>query len=213
MPATGWLRRYRVRALGKIDQARLDGLRAGIEVDGIRYGAIEATLDRPQGSNVWLTFAMREGKNREIRNVLRALGLQVNRLIRVSYGPFQLGELPAGAVSEIKTRALREQIGERIGDEADELAPEDQVDLEVRIDAEVRDAMLGAVQILATLPRTWIREARSVERISAPTGCATSPGNQVAIISSCRWPTRPWRGSMGRRVPSLDRPPGHRDGT
>ena len=89
-------------------------LRDGIEVDGIRYGAIEATLDREQGANSWITFAMREGKNREIRNVLGALGLKVNRLIRLSYGPFQLGELPAGAVEEVKTRALREQLGERL---------------------------------------------------------------------------------------------------
>src|SRR4051812_18626176 len=114
LPATGWLRRYRVRAHGTIVQARLDGLRQGIEVGGGRYGAIEATLDRAQGSNVWLTFAMREGKNREIRNVLGHLGLAVNRLIRVSYGPFQLGELPPAAVEEVKTRALREQLGERI---------------------------------------------------------------------------------------------------
>ena len=114
LPATGWLRRYRVRAYGKVTQPRLDELRRGIEVDGVRYGAIEATLDREQGDNIWLTFAIREGKNREIRNVLGALGLKVNRLIRLSYGPFQLGELPAGAVTEIKTRALREQLGERI---------------------------------------------------------------------------------------------------
>ena len=114
LPATGWLRRYRVRAYGKVLQPRLDGLRGGIEVDGIRYGAIEATLDREQGDNSWITFAMREGKNREIRNVLGALGLKVNRLIRLSYGPFQLGDLPAGAVEEVKTRALREQLGERL---------------------------------------------------------------------------------------------------
>jgi len=103
-----------VRAHGTVAQPRLDALRAGIEVDGVRYGSIDATLDHEQGSNVWLTFAMREGKNREIRNVLGALGLQVNRLIRVSYGPFQLGELPSGAVTEIKTRALREQLGNRL---------------------------------------------------------------------------------------------------
>jgi 23S rRNA pseudouridine2605 synthase len=114
LPATGWLRRYRVRAYGKVLQHRLDGLRNGITVDGIRYGAIEATLDREQGDNSWITFAMREGKNREIRNVLGELGLKVNRLIRLSYGPFQLGELPTGAVEEIKTRALREQLGERL---------------------------------------------------------------------------------------------------
>jgi len=118
LPSTGWLRRYRVRAFGAIDQRRLDGLRNGIEVDGVRYGAIEAMLERPQGDNVWLTFAMREGKNREIRNVLGALGLKVNRLIRVSYGPFQLGDLPAGAVEEVRTRTLREQLGSRIAAQA-----------------------------------------------------------------------------------------------
>ena len=114
LPATGWLRRYRVRAFGEVTQQQLDGLENGITVDGVNYGAIEAALDRVQGSNVWITFAMREGKNREIRNVLRALGLQVNRLIRVSFGPFQLGELPDGAVEEVKTRTLREQLGPRL---------------------------------------------------------------------------------------------------
>lgn len=114
LPETGWLRRYRVRAHGTVTQDRLDRLKHGIEIDGITYGAIEATLERPQGSNVWLTFAMREGKNREVKNVLGHLGLAVNRLIRVSFGPFQLGDLPSGAVEEIKTRALRDQIGERL---------------------------------------------------------------------------------------------------
>jgi 23S rRNA pseudouridine2605 synthase len=114
LPSTGWLRRYRVRAHGNVTQEALDRLRAGITIEGVRYGPIEATLDRTQGSNVWLTFAIREGKNREVRNVLGTLGLQVNRLIRVSYGPFQLGELPAGAVEEVRTRTLRDQLGERL---------------------------------------------------------------------------------------------------
>jgi 23S rRNA pseudouridine2605 synthase len=114
LPSTGWLRRYRVRAHGNVTQDALDRLHAGITIEGVRYGAIEATLDRTQGSNVWLTFAIREGKNREVRNVLGALGLQVNRLIRVSYGPFQLGELPAGAVEEVRTRTLRDQLGGRL---------------------------------------------------------------------------------------------------
>jgi len=118
LPKTGWLRRYRVRAHGRATQGALDALAAGITVDGIRYGPIEARLDREQGSNVWLSFAMREGKNREIRNVLGALGLEVNRLIRISFGPFQLGELPEGAVEEVPTRVLREQLGERIAKEA-----------------------------------------------------------------------------------------------
>jgi 23S rRNA pseudouridine2605 synthase len=114
LPQTGWLRRYRVRAHGRVTQPQLDALGAGVTIDGIRYGPIEATLDRQQGTNVWLTVALREGKNREVRNVLGALGLKVNRLIRISFGPFQLGELPEGGTQEVKTRTLREQIGERI---------------------------------------------------------------------------------------------------
>ena len=103
-----------MRANGKITQLRLDRLRHGIEIDGVTYGPIEARLDREQGANVWLTFAMREGKNREVKNVLGHLGLAVNRLIRVSFGPFQLGDLPEGAVDEVRTRHLREQLGERV---------------------------------------------------------------------------------------------------
>ena len=114
LPATGWLRRYRVRAHGKVTQAQLDELRDGVTVEGVNYGPIEATLDREQPSNVWITFAIREGKNREVRNVLRHLGLHVARLIRVSFGPFQLGELAEGEVSEVPTRVLRDQLGEKL---------------------------------------------------------------------------------------------------
>lgn len=119
LPATGWLRRYRVRAHGAILQPQLDALRKGVTVNGVRYGSIEATVDRLQGANVWLTFAIREGKNREVRNVLEHLGLKVNRLIRISFGPFQLGDLAEGAVEEVRTRHLREQLGERISAEAE----------------------------------------------------------------------------------------------
>jgi 23S rRNA pseudouridine2605 synthase len=118
LPATGWLRRYRVRALGRVTQDRLDAMRAGITVEGVRYGPIEATLDREQGANVWLTLGIREGKNREVRKVLETLRLKVNRLIRVAYGPFQLGELKEGAVKEIETTALRAELGEKIVAEA-----------------------------------------------------------------------------------------------
>ena len=114
LPDTGWLRLYRVRAHGEVTQAQLDELKKGVEVDGVKYGSIDATLERDQGANVWLVFAIREGKNREVRNVMAHLGLEVNRLIRVSYGPFQLGELTEGAVEEVKTRVLREQLGEKI---------------------------------------------------------------------------------------------------
>jgi len=103
-----------VRAHGAVAQAQLDALRAGVEVDGVKYGPIEATLEREQGDNVWITFAIREGKNREVRNVLAHLGLEVNRLIRISYGPFQLAELPEGEVEEVRTRVLREQLGDKI---------------------------------------------------------------------------------------------------
>ena len=114
LPATAWLRRYRVRANGRVTQEQLDKLRGGITVEGVRYGPIEATLDREQGANAWLTFAIREGKNREVRKVLETLGLRVNRLIRVAFGPFQLGELEEGAVKEIESQALRTELGEKI---------------------------------------------------------------------------------------------------
>jgi 23S rRNA pseudouridine2605 synthase len=118
LPATGWLRKYRVRAFGAIEQDRLDKLKAGTELDGVKYGPIEAVLERVQGGNVWLTVSLREGKNREVKNVLAALGLQVNRLIRVSFGPFQLGDLPIGAVSPVRTRILRDQLGEKLAKKA-----------------------------------------------------------------------------------------------
>jgi 23S rRNA pseudouridine2605 synthase len=114
LPETGWLRRYRVRAHGEVTQAQLDELKRGVDVDAVKYGPIDATLEHDQGANVWLVFAIREGKNREVRNVMAHLGLEVNRLIRISYGPFQLAELAEGEVEEVKTRVLREQLGEKI---------------------------------------------------------------------------------------------------
>ena len=114
LPSTGWLRRYRVRAHGAITQDKLDGLRRGVTISGIHYGPIEATLDRVQASNVWLTLGIREGKNREVRNVLGHLGLAVTRLIRISFGPFQLGELREGEIEEVSTRVLRNQLGDKL---------------------------------------------------------------------------------------------------
>ncbi|MBN4668609.1 pseudouridine synthase, partial [Pandoraea nosoerga] len=99
---------------GEVTQAQLDQLKDGVEVEGVKYGPIDATLERDQSSNVWVVFAIREGKNREVRNVMAHLGLEVNRLIRISYGPFQLAELEEGKVEEVKTRVLREQLGEKI---------------------------------------------------------------------------------------------------
>jgi 23S rRNA pseudouridine2605 synthase len=116
LPATGWVRRYRVRAFGKITQEMLDTLKKGIEIDGIKYGPIEAVLDKTQRDNSWMTLGLREGKNREVKRVLEHLGLKVNRLIRLSFGPFQLGDLNGGEVSEVPPKVLRDQIGSLAGD-------------------------------------------------------------------------------------------------
>ncbi|SDG40790.1 pseudouridine synthase [Pelagibacterium luteolum] len=118
LPSTGWVRRYRVRAFGSVTQEQLNTLADGITVEGIDYGPIEAELDSVSGSNVWITVGLREGKNREVRNVLGALGLEVNRLIRLSYGPFQLGDLPAGHVEKVKSRILQDQLGRRLAENA-----------------------------------------------------------------------------------------------
>ncbi|MGH1591600.1 pseudouridine synthase [Methylobacterium phyllosphaerae] len=118
-PDTGWLRRYRVRAHGDTDQAQLDKLAKGVTIDGMEYGPVEATLDRVQGDNVWLTLGLREGKNREVKRILEHLGLSVNRLIRLSFGPFQLGDLEVGLVEEVRTRVLKDQLGKSLAEQAE----------------------------------------------------------------------------------------------
>jgi 23S rRNA pseudouridine2605 synthase len=111
LPATGWTRRYRVRVHGTVEPERLAALARGIAIDGIRYGPIVAALERAKGSNAWLTVALKEGKNREIRRVMEHLGLAVTRLIRIAYGPFQLGHLARGEVEEVPKKVLAEQLG------------------------------------------------------------------------------------------------------
>jgi 23S rRNA pseudouridine2605 synthase len=111
LPSTGWLRRYRVRVKGRVNDTTLAPLRRGIEADGETFQPMEVSLDRQQGANAWLTVGIREGKNREIRRAMEAIGLGVNRLIRTSYGPFQLGKLARGQVEEVRRRILRDQLG------------------------------------------------------------------------------------------------------
>ncbi|BCW90283.1 hypothetical protein sos41_34510 [Alphaproteobacteria bacterium SO-S41] len=111
LPETGWLRRYRVRFFGSVAQAELDKLKNGITADGVRYGPIEAVLERSNGQNAWAAVALREGKNREVRKVFEHLGLKVSRLIRIAYGPFQLGDLQDGEVAEVTGKVLKEQLG------------------------------------------------------------------------------------------------------
>ncbi len=114
LPSTGWIRRYRVRVYGPVDGEKLSNLANGITLEGVRYGSMIVTIDSQKGSNSWLSVAITEGKNREIRKIMQALGLTVNRLIRVSYGPFQLGTLPKGAVEEIPARVIRDQLGKAL---------------------------------------------------------------------------------------------------
>ncbi|WP_052245198.1 pseudouridine synthase [Halocynthiibacter namhaensis] len=111
LPSTGWLRRYRVRVNGRPQDASFDPLRKGIRVEGEQFQPMQVTLDRQQGANAWLTVAIREGKNREIRRAMSQIGFEVNRLMRISYGPFQLNELKSGEVEELKSRVIRDQLG------------------------------------------------------------------------------------------------------
>ncbi len=110
LPSTGWIRRYRVRVYGAIDPAALAGLANGMTVEGVRYAGIEAALDSRKGDNAWLTVALKEGRNREVRRVMQHLGLHVSRLIRLAYGPFQLGTLARGEIEEVPPKMLREQL-------------------------------------------------------------------------------------------------------
>ncbi|NRA89013.1 MAG: rRNA pseudouridine synthase, partial [Rhizobiales bacterium] len=131
MPSTGWQRKYRARAYGKVTQQQLDTLQNGVTVDGIRYGSIYAKLERQNGDNCWISISLKEGKNREVKEVLGSFGLQVNRLIRLSYGPFKLDNMERGTVEPIATQVLKDQLGAAY-DEIDEgydaeLRPQDQV--------------------------------------------------------------------------------------
>lgn len=114
LPSTGWLRRYKVRAYGTIPDTALANLKNGITIDGLRYSSILARLESRKGANAWYSIGLKEGKNREVRRVLEHLGLQVSRLIRVAYGPFQLGALPSRAVEEFTGKVLREQLGKKM---------------------------------------------------------------------------------------------------
>ncbi len=111
LPSTGWLRKYRVRVHGRPQDTDFEPLRKGITIENERFRKMDISLDRQQGANAWVTIGLREGKNREIRRAMEAIGFPVNRLIRVSYGPFRLGDLKSGEVSEVKGKVLREQLG------------------------------------------------------------------------------------------------------
>ncbi|KJC44900.1 pseudouridine synthase [Bradyrhizobium sp. LTSP885] len=198
-PDTGWLRRYRVRAHGEVTQEQLDQLKNGIEVDGVKYGAIDATLERDQGANVWVVFAIREGKNREVRNVMAHLGLEVNRLIRISYGPFQLGELEEGKVEEVKTRVLREQLGEKIAKlaGADFNRPE-QRKAEVGAD-EASDAPDGKKPFKPAGKSALINDRKGRRVLVQRTGSDEARARNEDEANGYGPPRRPKRGYHGKR--------------
>ena len=200
LPDTGWLRRYRVRAHGEVTQAQLDELKKGVEVDGVKYGPIDATLERDQGANVWLVFAIREGKNREVRNVMAHLGLEVNRLIRVSYGPFQLGELAEGEVEEVKTRVLREQLGEKIA----ALAGADfnrpmQGEARAEAETEEADAPRGKKPFKPAGKSGLIADRKGRRVLVQRTGSEEARARNEAEASGYGPPRRPQRGYHGKR--------------
>ena len=198
LPDTGWLRRYRVRAHGEVTQAQLDELKKGVEVDGVKYGPIDATLERDQGANVWLVFAIREGKNREVRNVMAHLGLEVNRLIRVSYGPFQLGELAEGEVEEVKTRVLREQLGEKIAvlAGADFTRP---VHGEAKSADEDADAPLAKKPFKPAGKSALIADRKGRRVLVQRTGSEEARARNEAEANGYGPPRRPQRGYHGKR--------------
>jgi 23S rRNA pseudouridine2605 synthase len=111
LPDTGWIRRYRVRVFGEPDEDQLASLQHGITIDGVRYGSIDAQVDTKTGANTWVTVSLREGRNREVRRVMEHLGYRVNRLLRVAYGPFQLGSMKRGEIKEVPPKVLAEQLG------------------------------------------------------------------------------------------------------
>jgi 23S rRNA pseudouridine2605 synthase len=200
LPDTGWLRRYRVRAHGEVTQAQLDQLKRGIEVDGVKYGPIDATLERDQGANVWLVFAIREGKNREVRNVMAHLGLEVNRLIRVSYGPFQLAELAEGEVEEVKTRVLRDQLGEKItalaGADFNRPMPGEP---QARPDAEEAEAPRGKKPFKPAGKSGLIADRKGRRVLVQRTGSDEARARNEAEANGYGPPRRPQRGYHGKR--------------
>ena len=196
LPETGWLRRYRVRAHGEVTQGQLDELKAGVDVEGVKYGPIDATLERDQGANVWLVFAIREGKNREVRNVLAHLGLDVNRLIRISYGPFQLGEIAEGAVEEVKTRVLREQLGEKViaragADFAQSEPP--------RGGERESDAPRGKKRFKPSGKNALVSDRKGHRVLVQRTGSEETRGRHELEASGYGPPRRPKRGYHGKR--------------
>jgi 23S rRNA pseudouridine2605 synthase len=215
LPSGGWVRRYRARARGRVDQARLDRLKDGITVEGVRYGPIEAHLDKAKegeaGANIWITLTLAEGKNREVRRVLEHLGLTVNRLLRLAYGPFALGTLAAGAVEEVGPRVIREQLAGHVaaanmpkGDRAQYKSPP----AEAKRREPSRHPGAAAPKAAAPAKKTYktgwakpkIRSSGPPKAAGRPAGPGARPGSSSPPRSSPARPRGPRPGAgPGRR--------------
>ena len=205
LPATGWLRRYRVRAHGTTTPDAVLALKKGVTIDGVDYQPIEASLDRVQGANTWLTVALREGKNREVRRVLEHLGLEVNRLIRLSYGPFQLGEAPDGAVEEVRTRVLMDQLGPALiaeaGADFSSLRREEEDDWQRKREAEEappkRERPVAGKRKHVSALRSERDERAKGERVRTERGATEDRRGRKVQVDHVRtarpsWPTSVW---------------------
>jgi 23S rRNA pseudouridine2605 synthase len=184
LPSTAWVRKYRVRAFGRVTQEDLLKLADGIVVDGVSYGPIEAILERAETANAWISVSLREGKNREVRRVLEAVGLKVNRLIRVSYGPFQLGKLPSGAVEEVAPRALKEMLGKLLPAAPPRFVPpkpDERPGLARKPDKIVRGANLSAPRKARPAAAQGVPDAAVTAK---PGGKAVKPGAKSAPKSA-----------------------------
>ncbi|MBC7478412.1 MAG: rRNA pseudouridine synthase [Pseudorhodobacter sp.] len=208
LPSTGWLRKYRVRVKGNPTDPDLEPLRRGITVDGEKFQSMSVVLDRIQGANAWLTVGIREGKNREIRRAMTAINLTVNRLIRVSYGPFRLGDLQPGQAEEIKGKVLREQLGTNPATEGEEKPVRRAVRTARPVTADApkvrkpTTAVAGAG--LKTLSQAWQKATRTPT--GSPTGRASGApsGTPKAAPKSTAGMTRldaPYKGSGSRSKP------------
>ena len=212
LPSTGWLRKYRVRVNGNPTDPDLDPLRRGITVDGEAFQPMSVVLDRIQGANAWLTIGIREGRNREVRRAMSAISLTVNRLIRVSYGPFRLGDLQPGQVEEVKQKILREQLGAR-GRTDDEEKPARPPTRVTGNSSTKPSAKTGATDLTAPRPKTsrlkpgegvkqlsqaWQKATRPAATKTRPqdagTAATAKPRKPAATAKPARPSTRPKRG-------------------
>ncbi|MEA2759441.1 MAG: rRNA synthase [Methylobacteriaceae bacterium] len=195
LPATGWIRRYRVRANGETDETALGQLRRGVTVEGVKYAPAEVTLDRAQGANVWLTLGLREGKNREVKRLLEHIGLQVNRLIRLSFGPFQLGNLEDGAVEEVNTRVLRDQLGPSLASAANASFSRPslpQMQMELNTNSGLGERKRKHVRALRAKEKKEKETQKTPRRRIVRSATEDRQGREVAVERVV--PTRPSRG-------------------